>query len=340
MAIGSHIIPKFYLEQFAVPSAVKNKPGRIWVYEKGEEPDERATSVQGKEKGYFGITAPDGTLDERFEEHLAELEADCNSTLVCAKSSLFDLGSLMHRRRLAFYMGLLFARSTMRRKFSASNWAKIKEPFSKLELDDEYVHDLATHFTDATGELVTPEYIRGMIRDHAAEFTKKDMTGNTFVQDTLFHAEVMKAELVSRPWQVWEAPTGIEFATSDNPVITFLRITEEAWHPGHGFRKPGVVVAFPLAPTTCLTIGTAGREFQTVDEATVIRLNELVVRCSDRFVYTKTLSTYIQEMMHSFARTSVPGENAFVGEFPGTKQIEEYLRKKMGVQRRAAIRRP
>jgi hypothetical protein len=26
--------------------------------------------------------------------------------------------------------------------------------------------------------------------------------------------------------------------------------------------------------------------------------------------------------------TSVPGENAFVGEFPGTKQIEEYLRKR------------
>src|SRR5262249_35439805 len=97
MAIGSHIIPKFYLEQFAVPSTVKDKPGRLWVYEKGQEPDERATSVQGKEKGYFGIVAPDGTLDEKFETRLAEMEADCNSTLVFAKSFLFDLRSTLNR---------------------------------------------------------------------------------------------------------------------------------------------------------------------------------------------------------------------------------------------------
>jgi hypothetical protein len=58
--INSHIIPAFYLEQFATPSVRgKDKPGRIWVYEKGNEPDERATSVQGREKGYFGFINPD-----------------------------------------------------------------------------------------------------------------------------------------------------------------------------------------------------------------------------------------------------------------------------------------
>jgi hypothetical protein len=45
--INSHIIPAFYLERFARPSARgPRNPGRVWVYEKGHEPDDRATSVQ------------------------------------------------------------------------------------------------------------------------------------------------------------------------------------------------------------------------------------------------------------------------------------------------------
>jgi len=142
------------------------------------------------------------------------------------------------------------------------------------------------------------------------------MTGNAFINDLLFHAETLKAELVPRPWQVLKAPAGTAFVTSDNPVVTFLRLREDLWHPGHGFRKPGVVVALPLAPTACLTVGVEGREFQEVDAATVTRMNEIVVRCCDRFVYSRAFSDEIQAMVNAFARTSVPGENAFVGQFP------------------------
>jgi hypothetical protein len=86
-----------------------------------------------------------------------------------------------------------------------------------------------------------------MIRKQAAMFSRKEMTGNAFINDLLFHAETLKAELVPRPWQVLKAPAGTAFVTSDNPVVTFLRLREDLWHPGHGFRKPGVVVALPLA---------------------------------------------------------------------------------------------
>jgi len=113
------------------------------------------------------------------------------------------------------------------------------------------------------------------------------------------HADTLKAELVQKPWQILEAPTGTEFVTSDNPVITFLKLREDLWHPGHGFRKPGVIVAFPLAPSACLTVGVAGREFQEVDAATVKRMNEMVVSCSDRFVYSKTRSQEIFDMVNT-----------------------------------------
>jgi hypothetical protein len=155
------------LEQFANANKRKGKAGKVWTYEKKKEPQLRATNSQGYENGYFALVRPDGTTDESFETKLAELEARCIDALVCAKSKLFDL-NLAHRTTLAFYMGLLFARSTARRKFSARNWEKIKGPFSRLEFNEEYVQDLAAHFSELSGELTTPEQVRQMIRRQAA----------------------------------------------------------------------------------------------------------------------------------------------------------------------------
>jgi hypothetical protein len=51
MAIGSHIIPRFYLEQFANPPKRKGKPGNIWTYEKGKPTHLRSTRSQGYQNG-------------------------------------------------------------------------------------------------------------------------------------------------------------------------------------------------------------------------------------------------------------------------------------------------
>jgi hypothetical protein len=328
MAIGSHTIPRFYLEQFS------DAASRVWTYEKEKPTHPRSTTSQGYENGYFAYVHSDGTKDESFEIELAKIEERCDDALVCAKSELYDLSSLAHKNELALYVGLLFARSTSRRKASAGTLAKLQGPFAQLEFDEDYVHDTAAHFSEVNGETVTREQIREMIRRVAATFSQKEMTGNAFIKDLLFHAEMVKAELVSKTWQVLKAPAGIEFVTSDNPVITFLKLREDLWHPGHGFRTPGVVVAFPLAPNACLTMGWEGREFQEVDAAAVTRINEMIVSCCDRFVYSKTFNNQVQAMVNVFAHTSVPNETAFItGRFPDTDQIQEHLRKTMGIAR-------
>src|SRR5579871_2711118 len=123
--IGSHIIPRFYLEQFATRSGRgKKQAGFIWVYEVGKKPRRRGTSVQGVENGYFGFMRPDGSLQEEFEEELARRENECNEVLVCAKSPLFywPRGS---KEKLAFYAALLYSRATQRRSFSEANYSKI-----------------------------------------------------------------------------------------------------------------------------------------------------------------------------------------------------------------------
>jgi len=333
--IGSHTIPRFYLEQFANPAKRKGKSGSVWVYAKGKQPQPRSTSSQGYENGYFGFVEPTGKFNEKLETHLAELEGRCNDVLASSKSRLFDWCAA-HRNTLAFYASLLFARATSRKKFSAGNWKKVAEPYAKLASNERYVRDTADHFTIERGIPTTPEEVRELILKQARQFSETENCQNAFVQDLLIVTEAIKPLLLSKPWQIWRSPSRVEFVASDNPLVTFLRLTDEVWHPGHGFRVPNVLAAFPLAPSACLIMGIAGPESKDVDEATVGRVNEIVIRCADRFIYSKTQSDQVAKMVNEAAGTSVPGQTAFVGEFPDEKRIEAYLRRNMGIRARVA----
>jgi len=155
--IGSHGIPRFYLEQFAGPPKRKGKPGNVWVYEKGKAPQARSTRSQGYENGYFGFFGPNGKIDESLETRLAVLENRCNEVLVCSRSPLFDWSS-SHKSTLAFYAALLFARSTSRKKFSSGNWKKLAEPYARLALNEKYLRDVANHFTRDRGMPTDPTH--------------------------------------------------------------------------------------------------------------------------------------------------------------------------------------
>ena len=220
------------------------------------------------------------------------------------------------------------------KKIPCSKLGELKEPYLRLASNEKYVRDVAAHFSEETGEYIAPDQIREMIQRQAQGFTDKDLVRNTFVGDLLANVDIIKTEFVAKPWQVWEAPNEVEFVTSDNPLVTFLRITDELWHPGHGFRQENVVVAFPLSPRACLTMGIAGSEFLRVSESAVWRINEIVIRCSDRFVYARTPNAKIAQLVEAVGTTSVPGQNAFVGTFPDEKVIEAHLRRIMGIRKR------
>lgn len=219
-AIGSHTIPRFYLEQFATPTRL-GKPGRVWVYEKERPPQLRSTRSQGRENGYFQIIRDDGKKDEFTETALAEFEDECLGALVSAKFALCDLALVYVK--LASYAGMMFQRSTVRRKFSARNWSKLEGPYTSLASNQEYLQDVAVHYTDLTGQTFTSQQIAELILKQSAIFTDINYTRSTFVKDLWMHIDICKQEMLKKSWQVWHAPQEVEFVTSDNPVVTFLR---------------------------------------------------------------------------------------------------------------------
>jgi hypothetical protein len=238
--------------------------------------------------------------------------------------------------RLANYARMLFQRSTVRRKFSARNWSKLEGPYTSLASNQDYLRDVAEHYTELTGQAFTSEQIAEMIRKQSAMFADENHTRSTFVKDLRMHIEICKQEMLKKSWQVWHAPEDTEFVTSDNPVVTFLRFFtqhEQIWHPGYGFGTKNVVIAVPLAPTACLVMTDVPfRDSRArVDADTVRRMNEMLIRSCDRFVYSRTESLKIAEMVDHFGGTSIPGETAFLGRPIDQTLVENHLRRTMGI---------
>ena len=78
--IGSHLIPVFYLQPLANQSYRGKKHGLVWVYEKGQEPEERSLRVQGKQKATsqsFRTTSPWMTKPPRQRSPLLRTNAMC-----------------------------------------------------------------------------------------------------------------------------------------------------------------------------------------------------------------------------------------------------------------------
>ena len=70
------------------------------------------------------------------------------------------------------------------------------------------------------------------------------------------NAESIAKLILNKPiWEVWQAPEGVEFITSDNPLVSAVQLPHGKFHPGYGFGKSEIVGLFPLAPTACLAAG-------------------------------------------------------------------------------------
>jgi len=138
---------------------------------------------------------------------------------------------------------------------------------------------------------------------------------NNFVEDLIDSVEIIKGFLLQKPWQLWNAPPGTEFVTSDNPLISFLPLNNGELNPGHGFRKPEVVAAFPLAPHVCVGMGPTsfrGPESITLDAARVGKINETIIRLCERFVYARTCDDGLRRLTDKYGNTAKYGETAFL----------------------------
>lgn len=330
--IGSHIIPKFYLGRFAIRSKrPKAKAGRIWVYQRGREPDHRSTSRQGVERGYLEFIRTDGKWDASYETTLAGHEENCNEVLVCARFDSFHWppGS---KEKLGFYAGLLFSRATQRRRQGRDNWNKTLAGFKDAAEDGSFIAELAEATSAKYGTPVTKESIRAVIVEKAAQLYNPGEAQRLFLAGLMTNAKQIAGWLLKKgPWKILRPPAGSEFVTTDNPLITFVPIGNGVLHPGYGFRKEKAAAAFPLAPDACLLMGHAGDVPSVLEAQAFGSLSQAFVSICDRFVYSKSSSRQVQNIVQEYAGSSQYGKNAFVPLGVKLPTPREFLRKHFGL---------
>jgi hypothetical protein len=147
-------------------------------------------------------------------------------------------------------------------------------------------------------------------------FKNPKEANNGFIETVIHHGQVIAAELVSKPWQVWEAPSHCQFVTSDNPIVTARRGLDGNFSFGWGFREPNTVVIFPLTPSHCLIVGIPGSHWREATPKSVLDVNRAIISCSSRWVYSRTFSVDIELMVNQFASSINYYENAFMPSDP------------------------
>jgi hypothetical protein len=310
--IGSHIIPRFYLDRFADPPDREDGQKQIWVYEKGRKPRYTATVVQGFQNGYFAFTKDDGTLDESLETRLAELEGNCLETLELTATQFFDIQSASRRNDLAFYASMLFCRAKQRRNRSEKTYANLRQQFVDLLADEEWLDRVTAHYVERTGDTIRPKVLKDRIAIFAERMNDTKELRNSFVEDLIQTTEILKNVALQKPWQLLRAPKGAEFVTSDNPFITFIDLGNGRLNSGHGLRKKETIGVFPIAPQVCLVMGTEGPDEVTTDAASVTLINNTIIELCERYVYSKTLSEGVRQVVDKMANERKYGVNAFV----------------------------
>jgi hypothetical protein len=310
--LNSHIIPAFYLERFALPSdRGPRNPGRVWVYQKGQEPDQRATSVQGKQNGYFAYVRPDGAEEESFETVLAQRENECNKVLEPARSPLYDWPR-NSEEKLAFYAGLLFRRATQQRTFNEKNWRSTIDDIRQAANDPEYLRKTAADLRVKRDIPITEDMLRTSITNWIDEAANPKFARNSFLSDMMGLAEhAAETLLKKRPWRILRPPDGMEFVTSDNPVVSFVPLGNGVLHPGYGFGQDRADVLFPLAADACLLMGSAWNVPAHLDKAMLDAVNNVIVDICDRYVYSETYSDETRQRVDQYGGSSRYGENAF-----------------------------
>lgn len=306
--IGSHIIPRAYLEKFAERPSPRAKTGRFWVYERDKPPRIGAPKAEGVENGYFAIELPSGDVDESMEATIQKMEDAAGETLELASNPLF-VWSHARRKAIATYVALLHSRSRLRKAGSAWLSKQNANELREAVKDETFAEEMAAHYSALGKQFVSVEMIRRIAENLAESIIQPPEIRNVFVSTLLHNTDFISSVLIEKPWQVWMANEN-EFVTTDSPVVSALEINGH-FNPGWGFNKPGVQVFFPLNPTACLVIGNPGYDHVNVNGEQVSKVNELLAMCVSRYAYSLSPNESLRAHVDRYAGTMKFGENAF-----------------------------
>jgi Protein of unknown function (DUF4238) len=258
-------------------------------------------------------------------------EEDAADPLVSAKSDLF-VQSELSRFKLASYAALLYSRTTQRLDWTKRNWLEIYAQLGEVMKDEKFAAALVDHFNRKLGGDKSVAWIQHHIKELIQQNATTVEAKNNFLQELIANVETTRDQLLTRRMRILKTPTGTQFVTSDNPLVTFMELPNGEFLPGEGFGKSTTMMVFPIAPNACVFFGGEDPTVRhDVDTKMVDKINWIVMASAHHLVFAQTEDAKIQKRAHELIGSCIFGKTAFLprGPLPTAK---DFLIKFLGLK--------
>lgn len=242
-----HIVPRAYLNHFAIPGRGKNKY-IIGVIQKDSKHYTDSTDKVGYQKDYYDdVEYPD---DIKHWEHFyeKEIETPCLKTIMnlTAKVTLSSDGNICITKSEKYDLS----------KFIIAQFLRVPE-FIDYQIDNAL-------------NKIFPQHISEFLRtfDHLLSEQQKIAVRNIrFTDNQVKHLILLNINdlqklnrycefLVNKPWVIYinRYYKEIPFITSDNPVVMMNLHTKSFSRSDNGLGNPNTVIFFPINPYIAIGI--------------------------------------------------------------------------------------
>jgi hypothetical protein len=314
----SHTVPQRLLEQFAYRDLV-TRSLRLWRYEKGRAPywkasPETSTTIDGHH-----ADPSDPAKEEELEQRLNNEFEDPIHKYLDRFSDPSFLVSDLNRRRLTFYVMLLFTRSKARRLAVAHLQQVTRYAYETFLSNHVQVATVAAKWN--IDRLLSDPRKRGLIpeafvRDKALRLLQEAETESMMQKNYVTTLERAMANLdeviYAGDWKLITIASGtMPFVISDTPIVTWERLDSDLLDLGVGFHRPNVEAFLPISPSSCLHILPAVKRTRLVKIPSVEQINAAQAAFASRSCFTNVKDDRLDQILQHGFGTAKLGVNAF-----------------------------
>lgn len=302
-----HAVPRFYLTRFAA------EDGRVWLHDIKTQTATRVTPEKAiVEKYLYSPEVGENPKDDTFERFLAErIEGPAAPALERLASG--EEFSSEDRERIALFIAYQEFRVTRMRDAITKMVTEVGRGIMDLAI--QHPESMKRTFEEM-GKPISDEDLAKMIEGYKTGGIVLEATKTPWLASAGVPTQI--AEMLYRmPWTVLEAPAGIEFITSDTPIVKVVTGPNVPQWQGVGWLSPSAESTFALDPTHILAIKPDGKEGRfLVNRSWCKDVNSRVVSQARRFVVSRSADSYVEQLAKKWAVARARAEEPEKSEQP------------------------
>lgn len=278
-----HAVPRFYLSRFAAD-------GRIWLHDlQGESAIQVSPNDAIVEKYLYAPEVGEDPKDDSFEQFLAQY-VDGPAAPAIDRLARGETLQSEDRDRIAVFLAFQDFRVPRTRDLVTKFVGEVGQRM--LEISVNHREAMKRDFEEM-GNPIADNDLDKLIEAVNLGAIKVEGTKAAWLDMAAAAAEIAEL-LIQLPWTVIAAPNGVEFLTSDSPIVKVITDRRVPRFLGGGWLSPSAESTFALDPSHALVIRLDGKEGRLAGERRWAKnVNSRLVSHARRFVVSRSRDGYV-----------------------------------------------